>query len=335
MLPDGCRVEFLLAVCLLADPCKLVVFETGAFLSILGDFWSTGSDILDLARRTVLGDSVLLVEVVDFLISVFLGDDRVALLLAETGLLVTGLGLHPVLDVTCRVGGELMRLTAGFGGDSLSRESMLWDLRKDGLLREERESLDLLMSNAFFILLSFGNGRSILGGVFLAIGVIEMCLSEELNHSFLDGATNELRTGRGGGGDTVIGVTGREADWLSRYDEGTHPSTPSISTYHHPVAFLVMTLHNTPDVNDRPSPLLDAEKSDMVTYICSFGCSIDSYTGPGVSYSGPVYEGDSGGEVEVGEDRLGLALTGGSRAFIGFLCVSVCVCVCVCVCDSL
>lgn len=90
-----------------------------------------------------------------------------------------------------------------------------------------------------------------------------MGLSKAGISSFLGCATTGLRTGRGGGGSVETGeVLFLEVD--SRYEEGTQPSTPSKSTYHHPVEFLVITLTITPAIKERPSDVLAALKSPIV-----------------------------------------------------------------------
>ena len=86
----------------------------------------------------------------------------------------------------------------------------------------------------------------------------------EVNKSLLEPVEMELRTGKGGGGSVEpTGEDGLDAV-DSRYEDGTHPSTPSRSTYHQPVGFLVMTLTSTPAVKERPSPVFPGLKSPIV-----------------------------------------------------------------------
>ena len=96
------------------------------------------------------------------------------------------------------------------------------------------------------------------------IGVDLTGFSGEVNKSFLEPVDTELRTGSGGGGSVdPIGEDGLD-DVDSRYEDGTHPSTPSRSTYHQPVGFLVMTLTRTPALKERPSPVFAGLKSPIV-----------------------------------------------------------------------
>jgi len=80
-----------------------------------------------------------------------------------------------------------------------------------------------------------------------------------------DAATGEVgEVGEVGDGIFARGEFGLEC-FLSRYEEGTQPSFPAMSTYHHPVAFFVMTEHVVPALKERPSPAFPAAKSAIAT----------------------------------------------------------------------
>ena len=116
--------------------------------------------------------------------------------------------------------------------------------------------------------------------------------------------TGDLLAGSLGGGVCKVSFLAA----LSRYEEGTQPSLSPISTYHHPLAFLVTTVTEQPAEKLRPSPVPGAWKSASVRYTSSSGSGMTSYTGQGSSTGsgvGPVL-------VTVGTERL----AGGARRSI-------------------
>ncbi len=161
----------------------------------------------------------------------------------------------------CIAGGDFVRLTTGFGCVSLSNDSVLCDRRSDLIV------LLLLVPRAT-VLTRVAEVLSVLGRVFFfgagdKAGLVGF--SKGFSDSFFgSGTIGELRTGKGGAGSFETGLCILLEVVDSRYEEGTQPSTPSMSTNHHPVAFLVMTLTRTPEVKESPSCILVGLKSPMV-----------------------------------------------------------------------
>ncbi len=176
------------------------------------------------------------------------------------GLTGAGFCFQPLLVVaTCIAGGDFVRLTTNFRCVSLSNDSVLCDRRSDVLLLVPRATVLTRETEVW----------SVLGSVFFfgagdKTGLVGF--SKGFSNSFFGGGTlTVLRTGKGGAGSFEIGDIALLEVVDSRYEEGTQPSTPSKSTNHHPVAFLVMTLTRTPEVKESPSSILVGLKSPMVT----------------------------------------------------------------------